>query len=64
MIFVNNILFLTSLLEHIYYSTTNTVANLEAEMLEAGLKNVVRLYSMREFNVVVILVDKKFKTLK
>ena len=61
---VNSVPFLTLVSEYIYYIIVNTIDNMEIDTLEFELKNVVRVYAIRGFNVVVILVDIQFKALK
>ena len=60
----NDVTFLTSVSKEIHYRTILAVDNLEVETLERGLKNVVRAYSIRDFHVILILVDIQFKVLK
>ena len=63
-IFINNVLFLTSISKHIHFDTANTVDNLKCTTLKTQLKNVVRCYAIRGFKIVIILVDPQFKALK
>ena len=62
--FLNDVLFLTTISEYIHYSTANAVDNLKCPSLEYQFKNVVRSYAIREFHIVIIMVDPQFKALK
>ena len=55
--FLNNVPFLTTISEHIHYGTTNAVDNLKCPSLEYQFKNVVRSYAIREFHIVMMIVD-------
>ena len=61
---VNDIPFLTSVSHDMHYGTSLAVDNLTAPVLERGLRNAVRKYNIRGFNVVVIILDTQFKSLK
>ena len=61
---LNDVLFLTSVSEGIYYGIVLAVDNLECNTLERDLKHIVRAYSIRGFYVILILVDMQFKPLK
>lgn len=58
---LNDFPFLTCALEYVHYRTSHTIENLEFDALEIVLKNVIRCYSIRGFNIVVKLVDTQFK---
>ena len=62
--FLNDVLFLTTISEHIHYSTANAVDNLKYLTLEYQFKNVVRSYAIRGFRIVMIMVDPQFKASK
>jgi len=62
--FLNDVPFLTTISEYIHYSTANAVDNLKCLLLEYQFKNVVRSYAIREFRIVMIMVDPQFKALK
>ena len=61
---INDIPFLTSISNYIHYSTANTGSNMKANTLELGLQNIVRFCAICRFNIVIILVDIQFKSLK
>ena len=61
---IDGILFLTSLSEHMHYSTAELIDNITCIKLENKLKNVARCYAVRCFRVTVILLDMEFKVLK
>ena len=60
----NNIQFLTRISANTHDGTINVVDNPECLTLEAELKNSFRPCTIREFRVVIILLDLKFKALK
>ena len=64
MFHVNDVPFLTSTSNHIQYGTCHVIDNLKADALESGIKNIIRCYAIRGFNVVVVLVGIQFKCLK
>ena len=57
MMYVNNILFLTSISSCIHYSTANALDNMKTVTLEDSLKSVMRSYAMRGFKLGVIFFD-------
>ena len=61
---INNVLFLTSISNHIHYSTANTLDNMKVATREDSLKNVMRNYAMRGFSMGVIFLDIQFKYVK
>ena len=61
---LNNIPFLTSISEHIYYGTANAIDNLTCVKIEDELKNVIRSYVAGKFRITLIIVDIQFKVLK
>jgi hypothetical protein len=63
-LFVNNVPFLISISASIHNGTATIVENLQAESLEAGLKNVMRSYIVRGFHTVIVIVDMQFKYLR
>ena len=54
---MNDMPFLTSISEHIYYGTARAINNMKYAKLEAKLKNVVQSYAVRGFWVTVIIID-------
>ena len=54
---LNNIPFLTSISEHIHYSTARAVNNIKCVKLEGELKNIVRSYAVCDFRVTYIIVN-------
>ena len=63
-IHVNDVLFPTSISNHIYYWTSNVVDNMNAKMLEVGLINIIKSYAIRGFSVGVMFLDIQFKCVK
>ena len=63
-IHVNDIPFIMSILESIYYGIISALDNLKYISLEAELKSIVRLYTIRGFKIVIICVDIQFKALQ
>ena len=61
---VNGVPFLTSVSHDIHYGTIAAVENMKCPALEHEVKKILRSYAVRGFNVVMILVDKKFKSMK
>ena len=61
---VNNMPFFTSISNHMHYGTANAIDNMKVETLEKYLQSLMRCYATRGFELVVILVDIHFKTLK
>ena len=61
---LDDVLFLTSISNYAYYGASNTVDNHEALTLEEELKNVIRSYTIRRFEVAVIFLDLQFKYIK
>ena len=63
-ILLNDIPFVITILENIYYRTVNTVNNMKCILLEFELQNIVRSYSIRWFRIIVLIVDIQLKVLK
>ena len=61
---VNQVPFLISVSEHIHYGTINGLNSMKIPVLEDEIKRIIRLYSVRGFNVKHILVDIQFKAIK
>ena len=61
---VNDVPFLTSISNHLHCSTATAAENMKAPTLEAVLKNIVRCYAIRGFNVGVIFLDIQLKCVK
>ena len=55
--FLNNVLFLISISEYIYYETMGVVDNLACLWLESEIKKILRSYTVRGFRIVIIAVD-------
>lgn len=53
-----------SLSHDIYYSTVAAVDNLKFNTLEVELKNVIHYHAVRDFHVVLIILDVQFKSLR
>ena len=62
--FLSDVLFLTSISEHTHYGTICPVDNLTCPLLESELKKVIRSYAVRRFRCVIISVNPQFKALK
>jgi len=62
--YINDIPFLTSILENINYRTMGIVDNLKCPHLELEIKSIVRSYLVHRFRIVIIIVDIQFKILK
>ena len=61
---LNEFPFLTTVSRDIHCGAALVVDNLTCSVLEEGLKNMVRGHKLRGFNVVVIMLDKQFKSIK
>ena len=61
---MNEVTFLTSISNHMYYRAVRSMDNMKAASLDIGLEDIIRYYALREFSIVVILVDIQFKCLK
>ena len=61
---LNDVPFLTCASNDAHYSTSLAADNLTCLVLEHGLKNVIRCYSIRAFNVVFLDLDIQFKIIK
>ena len=60
----NDILFLISVSQNAYYGVVGAVKNMTCLVLEHEIRKILRSYAVRGFNIVVILVNKRFKSLK
>ena len=61
---VNKVPFLATLSKHIHYTTVSALDNLQITTLEKTMKSVIRSYTVRGFNVVLVHVDIQFKAMK
>ena len=59
-----NIMFLTSISNDAYHGTISIVHDMKCILLEYKFRKVFRSYIIRGFNIILILVDKQFKSLK
>ena len=62
--FVNDMLFLTSIGYYEHYSRTQATDNLAMIALERELRNIVTCYTVRVFKTILLKVDKQHKALK
>jgi hypothetical protein len=61
---VNDVPFLTSIFNNVHYGTIVAVNNMKCPILEYELRKILYSYAVRSFNIIIILVDKQFKSLK
>ena len=60
----NDVPFLTSIIHDVHHGIVVKVEKLKFPALEYGIQKVIRSYSVRVFNIVLISVDIKSKSLK
>ena len=63
LMFVNGMIFFTSITRALYYRTANTLLNRSADELYKGLDEVLRLYNSNGFTISKIFCDQEFKPL-
>ena len=63
-LYINDMPFLTIVLHDIHYGTIEIVDNLKYLTLELELINMVKFYTIRGFNIILITVGIQFKALK
>ena len=61
---VNNVPFLTFILNHIHYEIATTIDNMKTPTLEAGLKSIMQSYAIRGFSIGIIFLNIQFKYTK
>ena len=61
---LNDISFLISISEYIYYGIADTADIITYKKLEVELKNVIGSYFLRAFKIILIILDIQFKALK
>ena len=61
---VNKVPFLISISQHIHYGTIRALDSMKIPILEEEIKRIIRMYSVRGFNIKYILVDIQFKAIK
>ena len=62
--FLNNILFLTSISKYIYYRVVSVVDNVMYLSLELEIKNMLRFHTVQGFHIIIIILNAQFKVLK
>ena len=61
---MNNVLFLASTSHHFHYGSISAADNMKCVTLEMELQNIQRCCAVREFQLILIIVDVQFKCLK
>jgi hypothetical protein len=61
---VNKVPLLVSISEHIHYGTIRALDSMKISILEDEIKHIIRMYSVRGFNIKYVLVDIQFKAIK
>jgi len=56
-IYLNNVLFLTSISEYIHYGIVAVVDNLKYILLEEELRSILYSYTIRRFRIMIIYLD-------